>query len=248
MTEPLDLLAIGAHPDDVEMTSGGWLALAHEQGHRTGVLHLTRGEMGTHGTPEQREIEARAAADLLGCSAIEFAGLPDGHLRDDDDSIATVARHLRQLRPRVVIAPYFVCHHPDHEAAARIAVRAVHLASLRGYDDGLPRHTTQRLVHARYSQQFEPSFYVDVSSVVEKKRQSILAYRSQVTDSVDPNDEIPVTRLARPGFTDQVLARNAADGLKAACDYAEAYWMRTGFILKDPIRTLGEGPAQHLVR
>ena len=93
MTEPLDLLAIGAHPDDAEMTSGGWLCLAAKQGYRTGVLHLTRGEMGTHGTPEQREQEAREAAKIMGCAAIEFAGMRDGFL---DDDAADTSRMLKR--------------------------------------------------------------------------------------------------------------------------------------------------------
>ncbi|MEM7264183.1 MAG: bacillithiol biosynthesis deacetylase BshB1 [Planctomycetota bacterium] len=248
MTEPLDLLAIGAHPDDVEMTSGGWLALAAEQGYRTGVCQLTRGEMGTHGTPEQREKEARTAAEILGCVTIDFGGLEDGHVTSDRESVARVATVLRERRPRVVIAPNIPCHHPDHEAACTIVTKAVHLASLKGYDDGAERHTVGRVVHARYSQSFEPSFYIDISSVIETKRKAILAYRSQVTDSVDPDGKAPVTRLSRPGFTDQILAKDAAEGLRSACDYAETYRMRTGFVLGDPIATLTEGPPQHLIR
>ncbi len=248
MTDRLDLLAVGAHPDDVEMTSGGWLARAARQGYQTGILHLTRGEMGTHGTPEQREGEARAAAEILGCASVTFAGLQDGHVVDDAPSIATVAAAIRQLRPGIVIAPFFTCHHPDHEAAARIVVKAVHHASLAGYKDGHERHTVDRLVHARYSQDFLPAFYVDVSEDIETKRQSILAYHSQVTGSVDATAVTPKTRLSRPGFTDQILAKNAAEGLKSACDYAEVYFMRTGFVLSDPIATLREGPRQHLIR
>ncbi|MCA8947789.1 MAG: PIG-L family deacetylase, partial [Planctomycetes bacterium] len=90
MTEALDLLAIGAHPDDAEMTSGGWICLAGQQGYRTGVLHLTKGEMGTHGTSEERVAEATEAARIMGCSVIEFAGMLDGRVSDDFDSVALV--------------------------------------------------------------------------------------------------------------------------------------------------------------
>lgn len=162
MNPPLDLLAIGAHPDDVEMTSGGWLALARKQGYRTGILHLTAGEMGTHGTPEMRRQEAADAGAILGAE-VAFAGLRDGFLHDDDASVRVVVDQLRALRPGVVIAPYFTCHHPDHEAAARLARKAVHFAGLKGYVTEQPAHRVHRLVHARYSRHFEPSFHVDIS-------------------------------------------------------------------------------------
>lgn len=247
MSEPLDLLAIGAHPDDVEMTSGGWLALAREQGYSTGILHLTRGEMGSHGTPETRTAEAERAAEILGCRSLTFAGLLDGQVHDDRESVETVVSLLRTLKPKVVIAPYFVCHHPDHEGAARLVQKAVHLASMRGYVDGNERHVTHRLAHARYSHPFEPSFFVDISSVIDTKIASILAYQSQVVDPVKAGGE-PSTRLSRPGFVDQLKAVNAAFGLRVGCDYAEGYSLKTAVRVDDPIRVFEEGPPQNLIR
>lgn len=246
MTQPLDLLAIGAHPDDVEMTSGGWLALARKQGHRTGILHLTRGEMGTHGTPEQRLQEAQDAAAILGAE-LRFAGLRDGHIHDDDESVRVVVDHLRATCPAVVIAPYFECHHPDHEAAARLARKAVHFAALKGYVTGLPAHRVARLVHARYSRHFEPSFYVDISDVIETKKQAILAYRSQFQTVVE-EDGKPLTRMSKPGFLDQFLSLSAGFGLKAGCAHAEAYLVETAPLVKDPVTLLRQGPKQHLIR
>ena len=247
MNQPLNLLAIGAHPDDAEMTSGGWLALAARQGYRTGILHLTRGEMGTHGTPETREEEAREAAKILGCAAVEFAGLRDGFLNDDDASVRVVVDMLRKLRPEVVIAPWFTCHHPDHEAAARLAKKAVHFASLKGYATELPAHRTQRLVHARYSAHVEPSFFVDVSDVIETKKAAILAYRSQFQTVVEENGK-PLTRMSKPGFIDQFLSVTAMNGLKTACQHAESYHVTTAPLVKDPVALLAQGPAQHLIR
>lgn len=246
MNQPLDILAIGAHPDDVEMTSGGWLALAHKQGHRTGILHLTRGEMGTHGTPEQREQEARDAAQVLEAQ-VYFAGLRDGFVHDDDDSVRAVVDQLRATRPAVVIAPWFQCHHPDHEAAARLARKAVHFAGLKGYVTELPAHRVHRLVHARYSKHFEPSFYVDVSDVIETKKQAILAYRSQFQTAVE-EDGKPLTRMSKPGFLDQFFSISAGFGLKAGCAHAEAYLVETAPLVKDPVTLLRHGPMQHLIR
>lgn len=247
MTEPLDLLAIGPHPDDAEMTCGGWLAAAGTQGYRTGILHLSRGEMGTHGTPATREQEAREAARILGCSAVEFAGMADGHIHDDDESVRNVAGWLRRLRPSVVIAPYFQCHHPDHEAAAQLVRRAVHFAALKGYSLPEPPHHTRRLVHARYSRHFEPSFYVDISAVIETKKAAILAYRSQFVTAATPAGEA-LTRMSRPGFVDQFLSITSAYGLKCGCAHAEGYHLETGLLAADAIALLREGPPQHLIR
>ncbi|MBZ0135351.1 MAG: bacillithiol biosynthesis deacetylase BshB1 [Planctomycetes bacterium] len=243
----LDLLAIGAHPDDVEMASGGWICVAGKQGYRTGVLHLTKGEMGTHGTPEQRVAEAAEAARIMGCASIDFAGMIDGQLIDDAESVRTVANILRRLKPQVVLAPNECCHHPDHEAAARMIRKAVHFAALNGYETGLPPHRVQRLVTSRYSAHFEPSFYVDISDVIEQKKAAILAYKSQF-QTVMEEDGKPLTRMSKDGFIDQFLSATGMFGLKCGCRHAEAYRVETAPLVGDPIALLNEGPPQHLIR
>ncbi|MCC6573706.1 MAG: bacillithiol biosynthesis deacetylase BshB1 [Planctomycetes bacterium] len=250
MPEPIDLLAIGPHPDDAEMSSGGWLALASKQGYRTGIIHLTKGEMGTHGTAQQRVKEARDAGRILGLSALEFAGLIDGHVNDDEKSVAVLVRLIRRLRPGVLIAPPTVCHHPDHEAAGRLAIKAVHFAALKKYSAGRGDggvHKVKRIVHARYSVPFDPSFYVDVSSVIGTKLTAIAAYAGQFVTSLEKTGE-PKTRMSRPGFLDQFISVTASYGLKAGCAHAEAYYARVAPTLKDPIKTLNEGPSHHLIR
>jgi N-acetylglucosamine malate deacetylase 1 len=243
----IDLLAIGAHPDDAEMTSGGWLCLAAKQGYRTGILHLTKGEMGTHGTPAERVVEAREAGKIMGCAAIEFAGLKDGDVNDDAASVRVVVELLRKLQPKIVIAPNEHCHHPDHEATARLARKAVHFAALKGYETGAAAHRVQRLVTARYSAYFEPTFYVDVSAVNDQKKQAILAYKSQFKTVMEENGK-PLTRMSKAGFIDQFLSVTAGFGLKCACAHAEAYRLETAPLVTDPIKLLAEGPAQHLIR
>lgn len=246
MSRVLHILAIGAHPDDAEMTSGGWLALAHKQGYRTGILHLTRGEMGTRGTPAQRAREAKAAAKTLGCDMLEYAGLRDGYVHADDASVRVVADALRRLKPQIVIAPFMRCHHPDHEAAAELCIRAVHFAGLKGYKTRLPHHRVHRLCHARYSAHFEPSFYVDISSVIDIKRAAIECYASQFTPAEDGGE--PQTRMAKAGFVDQFLSGNAHLGLRAGCAFAEAYWLRVAPVVADPAKLLTAGPRHHLIR
>ena len=247
MTEPLDLLAIGAHPDDVEMTSGGWICQAGKQGYRTGVLHLTKGEMGTHGTSEERVAEATEAARIMGCASIDFAGMTDGAVNDDAESVRVVADFLRKLKPKVVLSPNERCHHPDHEAAARTVRKAVHFAALNGYETDLPPHRVQRLVISRYSAHFEPSFYVDISDVIEQKKQAILAYKSQFQTVMQENGK-PLTRMSKDGFIDQFMSVTGMFGLKCGCRHAEAYHLGTAPLVNDPIDLLNQGPAQHLIR
>lgn len=247
MTEPIDLLAIGAHPDDVEMTSGGWLAKAATDGYRTAIIHLTKGEMGTHGTPVQREAEAREAAKILGCSAIKFAGLRDGFINDDGNSVRAVVELIRELKPKLVISPNTKCHHPDHEAAARITRKAVHYAGLKGYKTELPFHRISHLITARYSAHFEPSFYVDISESIETKKRAILAYKSQFGTVVEEGGQ-PATRMSKPGFLDQYHSRTAAAGLKSGCYHAEEYLVGTAPVFADPIDLFCAGADQHLIR
>lgn len=241
------MLAIGAHPDDAEMTSGGWLALAAAQGYRTGIIHLTRGEMGTRGTPRQRTREAKAAAKALGCAHMDFAGLRDGFIHPDDKSVLRIVELLRRLKPTIVIAPFTQCHHPDHEAAAELCIRAVHYAGLKGYTSKLPHHRVKRLCHARYSRHFEPAFYVDISSVIGQKRAAIESYASQFRPANDAAGEAQ-TRMAKAGFVDQFLSGNAQLGLRAGCNFAEAYWMRVAPVFADAVQVLSQGPSHHLIR
>ena len=171
----------------------------------------------------------------------------DGRVSDDFDSVALVVNLLRKLKPKVVLAPNERCHHPDHESAAPLVRKSVHFASLNRYESDLPSHRVQRLVTSRYSQHFEPSFYVDVSSVIEQKKQAILAYKSQF-QTVMVEDGKPLTRMSKDGFIDQFLSITGMFGLKCGCRHAEAYRVESAPLLLDPIKTLSEGPAQHLIR
>ncbi|MCK6439432.1 MAG: bacillithiol biosynthesis deacetylase BshB1 [Planctomycetes bacterium] len=228
----IDILAIGAHPDDVEMTSGGYLALAGKQGKRTAILHLTCGEMGTRGTSAERKKEAEAAGSALGAVEVRFAGLQDGHVWCNEEQVAVVVRVLRELRPALVIAPWTTCHHPDHEEAAKIVIRACHFAGKTKYNDGSKDkpHNVAGLIHARYSSYFEPSFYVDVSPVIVQKRKAIECYASQFK----PKAGEPETRLSNPSFLDQLLARGHSMGLSTGVEHAEAYRSAGALVLRDP--------------
>lgn len=227
----LDILAIGAHPDDIEMTSGGYLALAVGQGKRVGALHLTKGEMGTRGTPEERQKEAEAAAEVLGLSLLEFGGLVDGEVRANAEAVKVIVECIRKHRPLLVIGPNPICHHPDHEGAAEAVIRAVHFAGKVKYECEGDAHNVHGLLHARYSYPFTPSLYVDISSVIETKRSAIDCYRSQFVGK--PGEH--TTRLSNPGFVDQLLARGQATGLNVGCEHAEEYLSAGPLLIADPV-------------
>lgn len=182
----LDLLAIGPHPDDVEISCGGWLALAADRGQTVGIVDLTRGERATNGTVEVRAAEAAAAATVLGVALRENAGLPDGELRaDDEGQVAVVVEALRRLRPDLLLAPWFEDSHPDHGAAYGLARRAAFLAGLVNFrpDLGAP-HRPRRLLHYPQRHEARPDLVVDVTAAADRKRAAIACHVSQVGPGV----------------------------------------------------------------
>src|SRR5687768_10267351 len=185
MTEPLappvDLLAIAAHRDDVELLCGGTLARAAAQGHRTGILDLTAGERGTEGSAELRGQEAEVAAQILGVAARRNAGLPDAALENTPTTRRLVAGFIRAYRPRVVILPYMTGRHPDHRIATQLAYDACFLAGLAKLDaPGEPHRPHKLLYSLTYREDaVKPSFVVDVTDFIEVKMEAVRCYASQ---------------------------------------------------------------------
>lgn len=179
--EPIDLLAIVAHPDDAEMLCGGTLIRAADQGYRTGILDLTGGESGSYGDADRRAAEADAAARILGLATRRSAGLPDGALENNPASRAIVATILRELRPRTVILHSDDGRHPDHRAARDLARDACFIAGLRNAPlDGEPHRPHKILYTLTYAEAGpRPSFVVDITDQMERKIAAILAYDSQ---------------------------------------------------------------------
>ncbi|AEB12495.1 bacillithiol biosynthesis deacetylase BshB1 [Marinithermus hydrothermalis] len=175
----LDLLVLAPHPDDAELGCGGLLARAAREGLATGVLDLTRGEMGTKGTPTERAAEAAEAARILGLAWRGNLGLPDGGIADTKAQRLALARVLRELRPRVLIAPHAEDRHPDHVAAHALAKSAVHFAGLKQAPlEGAP-HKVHRLFFYPGNYPVRPELLVDVSAYIEVWEAAVRAYRSQ---------------------------------------------------------------------
>ena len=221
---PLDVLAIAAHPDDAEISAGGTIARLVEGGYRVGVLDLTRGEMGTRGTQEDREEEAQRASELLGLRLRLNLGLPDGRLEATVEARERVAALLRAHTPRVVLAHHSVDPHPDHCAAARIAQEAWYLSGLRRLAElagGPPARRPARLYRFLSHTAFEPSLVVDVSAVFSRKLRAIQAYATQLS----PQDASDTGRhfLFGADLEQRVITKNRYHGESIGAEYGEPF-------------------------
>ncbi len=175
----LDLLAIAAHPDDVELTCGGTLVKMAQRGYKVGILDLTEGEMGTRGSPDTRRREAAAAAKILGVHLREKLGLPDARLEVSEENKLAVARKIRALQPHTVILPYWEGRHPDHYNAAKIAYEGCFLAGLQRLPVEGKAFRPFKVLYSTVYYPVRPTFVVDISKQFERRRRAILAYASQ---------------------------------------------------------------------
>ena len=218
---PVTILAIGAHPDDVEISCGGTLALAARQGVRVGILDLTRGELSTNGTVEERAREAEEAARLLSVAARRNAGLPDGGIDPlDPEHVRAVVRVMRELQPALLLTHAPVDRHPDHVEASRIVDRAWYLAGLRQFDPGQGEpHRAEGRYHFASRIGFQPTFVVDITPVWEEKKKAILAHATQVSRTESRGK----TPLNDPGFLDRIEARARHFGSQIGVRYGEPF-------------------------
>src|SRR2546422_1444477 len=175
----LDLLAIAAHPDDIEQTCGGTLIKMAETGYRTGVLDLTAGDMGTRGTPEQRLVEAEIAGKVMLLAWRDNMRFPDARLQNDLSARMTLAVKIRELKPRVVIIPYWEARHPDHYRAGELSYEACFLAGLKKLDEYSEPHRPYKVIYSSLYANVLPSFVVDISAQFDRRMEALLSYRSQ---------------------------------------------------------------------
>lgn len=174
-----DVLAIAAHRDDVEQTCGGTLLRMAARGLRTAILDLTRGEAGTRGTAEDRAREAAEAAKLLGVSRRDALDLPDGAIENTLENRLKIARVVREVRPRVVILPYWQARHPDHAIVATLGYQACFMSGLNKVEMGAPPHRPFKIVYASLYADVRPSFVVDITPFIEQRHRALMAYKSQ---------------------------------------------------------------------
>lgn len=220
-----DLMAIMAHPDDAELLCAGALLRTADGHGRTAVLDLTGGERGSWGTAEVRAGEAAVAARVLGLADRRTAGLPDGSLQNTPDARATVAGHIRALRPRVVILHWPEARHPDHRAASELGRDACFLAGVRNAaitgEPFRPDKLVYCLTYAEHAPR--PTFVLDITDQMERKLDAIFAFGSQFDDRSSMGDVF--AGGDRP-LREQIIAHHAHYGAQIRCRFGEPYWTR----------------------
>ncbi len=220
---PVDVLAIAAHPDDVELTCGGTLARLKAGGYRFGIVDLTRGEMGTRGTPEIRAAEARRAAEILGAEFRESLDLGDGGLGRGREEELAVIEVIRREKPRLVLTPYPDDRHPDHRRAGQLVTDATFYAGLRKLETAHPAHRPQQAVYFSTFDPREPDFVVDVTPYIETRRSAMRAFASQFHD---PTSTEPHTVMSQREFLDMVESRARQHGALIGVEFGEGFHSR----------------------
>jgi bacillithiol biosynthesis deacetylase BshB1 len=236
----IDLLAIAAHPDDVELTSGGTLLRMADQGYATAILDLTRGETGTRGTPETRLKESEAAAKILKVRVRRNLGLPDAHLKVCDEYKEAVAEVIRELQPRTVILPYWDGRHPDHYATAALGYEACFIAGLKNYPIQGAAFRPFKILYAAAYEDARPTFAVDITKYYDRRRAAILAYKSQF--SPPKKDAGGKVFLPLDELEERMSVQAKHYGRMIGVKYAEAYLVKEVMQVDDvvdlPVRSI----------
>ncbi len=230
---PIDLLAIAAHRDDVELTCAGTLLKARDQGHTTGILDLTAGETGTRGSASLRAQEAEAAARILGVAERRNAGLPDAHLENNEATRRVVVEAIRHFAPRVVILPFPVGRHPDHRIASELGRDACFLAGLARYEaDGAPHRPHKILYALSYREDpLKPTFVVDISEQFERKMTAIRCYASQFDAAISAGEIFPTGQ----DLYSRVEHQNGHYGSLIRARYGEPFYTHETMVVEDVV-------------
>jgi bacillithiol biosynthesis deacetylase BshB1 len=233
----VDVLAIFAHPDDLELTVGGTMLKLKKLGYATGALDVTKGEMGTRGTVEGRAKEAEDAAKILKLDVRENLELADGHVFVDDASRAKMVRVLRRLKPKLILTHQLDDPHPDHDHIAHLVRESARLSSMKNYDpeSGDEKIAVPRVAHNIFSRHAQISLVVDVSEFLEVKMAAIRAHSSQF---YDPNSNEPETRLTDKRFLDELENRSRYFGSLIGVEAGEPFYVREALNIEDPIELL----------
>ena len=227
--EPVDVLVFGPHADDLELGLGGTIARHTAEGLRVGLCDLTRAELSSNGTPDERLNEAHAAATMLGASWRENLNWPDGGIDGSRDQVAAAVALIRRSRPRTVAIPYWNDRHPDHLAASDVLRQAIFKSGLRRHDTSDPHWRPDWVCYYFINDSAPPSFVVDVSEYYAMKRAALACYRSQFT----AGENGVATRLTAPAFLQLIESRDAQFGALAGVAFAE------GLIVREPIVRAG---------
>lgn len=224
----LDILAVAVHPDDAELGCGGTLLMEKLRNKKTGVVDLTKGELGTRGSAELRAREAAAAATIMQLDARENLGMADGFFENDEAHQRRLIAAIRKYRPEIVLANALDDRHPDHGRAGHLIKDACFLSGLRKIEtldnsgNPQPHWRPKYIFHYIQDRYIEPNFVYDISSVFEQKLEAIKAYTSQFHSDEYQKDE-PQTYISTPGFLNSIIGRHAMLGKMIGVPYAEGF-------------------------
>jgi N-acetylglucosamine malate deacetylase 1 len=233
----LDVLAVFSHPDDAELSVAGTLLKLKSFGYRTGVCDMTRGEMGTRGTPETRAKEAQEAARILKLDLRLNLEQPDGHVWPTETARIALVRVLRTHKPKVLLTTHEDDPHPDHASTSIIVRQAARLATMTRYDEesGMAPVPMPAIMHSLFSRRIVPSFVVDVSQFIEEKMNAIRAYTSQFYNA---DSKEPATRISARGFLDEIEYRMRYFGSLIGVAAGEPFYVREALNVDDPLALL----------
>jgi bacillithiol biosynthesis deacetylase BshB1 len=230
----LDVLAIAAHRDDVELTIGGTVTKLADLGYRVGILDLTQGEMGTRGTAQQRKKEAECAAKIMGVVKRENLGLPDSKVENTYENKLKIVKTLRNYKPHLVILPYWEQRHPDHANASRLGYEACYLAGLAKLNVPGDRHRPFKIIYTSSFTQVKHTFIVDITEQFQRKIQAVKCYKSQFGEAGTPPGPFPLSR----SVYDFLETTAAHFGHLIRKKYGEAFIAREITEVEDPMKLL----------
>jgi len=236
----LDILAIAAHPDDVELTCGGTLLKSAQQGYKTGILDLTAGEMGTRGTPATRAQEAARAAKILKVSYRGTLGVPDSDVQPSRQHKLALAQKIRELRPHTVILPYWEARHPDHYHASALGYEGCFLAGLKQLPlEGEP-YRPFKILYCTSFEGMPPTFIVDITKQYDTRRRAILAYGSQFRPAKSERRQRVFLAIDELDNRMDLLARHygALIGVKYGEPFLQKEPMQVEDVVNLPVRSI----------
>ncbi len=228
----VDIMAFGAHPDDIEIGCGGTLLKLSTRGRRIVLVDLVRGEMATRGTVAERNEEASKAARILGVEARENLGLKDGYIAVTDEAKRKVAEVVRSYRPSLVMVPYCRDRHPDHYRTSEVVYEGLFMAGLERFETGQESFRPPRILYFMQWEEFAPTFIVDITEQYEKKMEAIYAYRSQFR----PDDNFyKLTKLTSREYNWSLTSRMAYYGSLIGRKYGEGFLVKGHIEVEDPL-------------
>ena len=234
--QQLDVLVFGAHPDDVELMCGGTMIKMAQKGYRIGAVSLTAGEMGSRGSAQIRSREFDKASEIMGLALHKVLDIADGRVSVCDENKQKVIQEIRRYRPTIVFAPYWRTRHPDHGHCSALVREASFLSGLKKIQTEFAAYRPVRVIHYMERFEFLPSFIVNITEAFEKKLDAIKAYKSQIYQADDSQEETEKTYISSYSFLQSIVFKSQYWGHKIGCLYGEPFYCNELINIDDPVQ------------